>query len=66
MRKSRQVISSFSAGIIERKILSNLTRVLFTINSLAEVAGQTKIMSKQFYNYKQNIIQKNLLIMHFP
>ena len=66
VRKSRQVISSFSAGIKERKILSRPYKVLFTINSLAEVAGQTKVMSKKFYNYKQNFITKEFVNYALP
>ena len=59
MRKSRQVISSFSAGIKERKILSRLTK--FYSQLIHSFAGQTKVMSKNFI-----ITNKiNLLIMHF-
>ena len=64
--KSRQVKSSFSAGIKERKILSRPYKVLFKINSLKEVAGQTKVMSKNFYNYKQNFITKEFINYALP
>ena len=38
----------------------------FKINSLAEVAGQTKVMSKNFYNHKQNFITKQFVNYALP
>ena len=56
VKKALQVSHSFSAGIEERKVLSKPYKVSFRINLLKDVAGQTKVMSKDFYNHKQNFI----------
>ena len=66
VRKARQVNYSFSAGIKERKILSSPYKVSYKINSLTEVAGKTKVMSKKFYNYKQNFITKEFINYALP
>ena len=66
VKKSIQIDSSFSAGIKERTNLSHPYKISFKINSLAEVAGQTKVMSKNFYNHKQNFITKQFVNYALP
>ena len=66
VKKALQVSYSFSAGIEERKVLSKPYKVSFRINLLKDVAGQTKVMSKDFYNYKQILLQKNLINYALP
>ena len=66
VKKSTQTNSSFSAGIKERSILSRPYKISFKINSLATVAGQTKVISKNFYNHKQSFITKSFVNYALP
>ena len=66
VKKALQVSHSFSAGIEERKVLSKPYKVSFRINLLKDVAGQTKVMSKDFYNHKQNFITKKFINYALP
>ena len=47
-------------------VFGQVKNSLQAINSLAEVAGQTKVMSKKFYNYKQNFITKEFVNYALP
>ena len=66
VKKSVQINYSFSAGIKERKNFSRPYKVAFRVNSLTDVAGQTKIMSKNFYNGKQNFVTKEFIDYALP
>ena len=55
---------SFSAGMKERVNLNNNYKIEFKINALTDVAGKTKVMTKEFYDLKASNVAKNLPIMH--
>ncbi len=57
---------SFSAGILERKKFSKIYKIQFTVNSLGEVAGKTKIMTGNFYNKTTNNVSKDYINYALP
>ena len=66
VKKSIKFHSSFSAGINERQDFSKPYKVSFKINSLADVAGKTKIITKDFYNTNQSFITKKFINYALP
>ena len=58
--------NSFSAGILERKIFNQNYNAQFIVNSLADVAGKTKIMKSIFYDKKNNKVSKEFLNYALP
>ena len=52
--------------INERQDFSKPYKVSFKINSLADVAGKTKIITKDFYNTNQSFITKKFINYALP
>ncbi len=63
---SSKTSKSFSIGIKERKTYEKKYTFNLVINSLNHIAGKTKVMPKNFYNYKEFDVSKKFLKYCLP
>ncbi|MAI29392.1 MAG: 6-phosphofructokinase [Rickettsiales bacterium] len=63
---SNKHITSFSAGILERKKFTNPYNTIFIANSLEKVAGKTKVMHQSFYNIKKSFVTNSFINYALP
>ena len=66
VKSSNKVNFSFSAGMKERVNLNNNYKIEFKINTLTDVAGKTKVMTKEYYDLKASNITKKFINYAFP
>jgi 6-phosphofructokinase 1 len=66
VKSSNAVNFSFSAGMKERINLNKKYKIEFKINALTDVAGKTKIMTKEFYDLKASNISKKFFDYAYP
>jgi 6-phosphofructokinase 1 len=66
VKSSNAVNFSFSAGMKERINLNKKYKIKFKINALTDVAGKTKIMTKEFYDLKASNISKKFFDYAYP
>ena len=66
VKSSNKVNFSFSAGMKERVNLNNNYKIEFKINTLTDVAGKTKVMTKEYYDLKASNITKKFINYAYP